>query len=62
MTPAITDLAADIYDDRAFDRLPSLADALEETKCDDPNVLNHLRGDGLHVKGCWADDLVLGKE
>ena len=25
-------------------------------------VLNHCRGDGPHVRGCWVVDLVLGKE
>jgi len=55
-------LARTIYEDRAFDRLPILADALEETGCDNADVLNHLRGDGLHMRGCWVVDLVLGRE
>jgi hypothetical protein len=55
-------LASALYADRAFDRLPILADALEEVGCDQPNILNHCRGPGPHVRGCWAVDLVLGKE
>jgi hypothetical protein len=55
-------LAQGIYDDRAFDRLPILADALEEAGCADDALLEHLRGPGWHVRGCWAVDLVLGKE
>jgi hypothetical protein len=55
-------LAAGIYTDRAFDRLPILADAIEEAGCDQPDILNHCRGPGPHVRGCWAVDLVLGKE
>lgn len=41
---------------------PLLADALEETGCDDHEIMNHLRGPNTHVKGCWAVDLILGKE
>jgi hypothetical protein len=54
-------LAQAIYDDRAFDRLPILADALEEAGCTDADILNHCRRPGEHVRGCWAIDLVLGK-
>jgi hypothetical protein len=54
-------LAAAIYDDRAFDRLPVLADALEDAGCADAEVLGHCRAGGEHVRGCWAVDLVLGK-
>jgi hypothetical protein len=39
-----------------------LADALEESGCDNADILGHLRGDGDHVRGCWAVDLILGKE
>jgi hypothetical protein len=42
-------------------RLAVLADALEEAGCTDAGVLNHLRGPGPHVRGCWAVDLCLGK-
>ena len=54
-------LASAIYAERAFDRLPILADALEEAGCDHPDVLVHCRGPGPHVRGCWVVDLVLGK-
>ena len=55
-------LAAGVYEERAFDRLPILADALEEAGCDSADVLNHLRGLGPHARGCWVVDGVLGKE
>ena len=42
-------------------RLAVLADALEEAGCTDAGVLNHLRGPGPHVRGCWVIDLCLGK-
>ena len=43
------------------DLMPILADALEESGCDDAEVLDHCRGPGPHVRGCWVADLVLGK-
>ncbi len=55
-------LAQGVYDDRAFERLPVLADALEDAGCADNDVLTHLRYDTHHCRGCWAVDLLLGKE
>jgi hypothetical protein len=46
----------------AFIRLPELADAMQKAGCDSEEILNHLRGIGPHVRGCWALDLVRGKE
>jgi hypothetical protein len=59
---AVPKLAAGIYDERAFDRLPLLADALEDAGCADATILGHCRGSGEHVRGCWAVDLVLRRE
>jgi hypothetical protein len=61
LTSTVVSLAAGIYQDRAFDRSPILADALEDAGCDNADILTHLRSDGPHVRGCWALDLVLGK-
>lgn len=58
----IPKLAQTIYDDRAFDRLPILADALEEAGCTNADMLDHCRQPGEHVRGCWVIDLILGKE
>jgi len=41
--------------------LPELAAALEANGCRDADLLDHLRGPGPHVRGCWVLDLVLGK-
>ena len=60
-TSDVMALARGIYDKRAFDQVPILADALHGAGCDNDDVLNHCRGDGLHVRGCWVVDLVLGK-
>jgi hypothetical protein len=54
-------LAVAIHSDRAFDRLPILADALEDDGLADPGLLDHLRHGSQHALGCWALDLVLGR-
>ena len=55
-------LAQGIDADRAFDRMPILADALQDAGCDNPDVLNHCRDPhATHVRGCWVLDLLLGK-
>jgi hypothetical protein len=63
----VTSLATAAYDERILPsgeldpaRLAVLSDALEEAGCDDPDILNHLRSSGPHVRGCWAVDLILG--
>jgi hypothetical protein len=60
-TSTVTALAHGIYVDRAFDRLPIFADALQDTGCNHDDLLNHCRGSGPHARGCWVVDLVLGK-
>ena len=62
LTSDAVSLARQMYDTREFSAMPILADALQDAGCDNPDVLNHCRGDGLHVRGCWVVDLVLGKE
>ncbi len=54
VTETVLLLARGIAADRAFDRLPILADALEDAGCDNFALLNHLRSDGDHAEGCWA--------
>jgi len=61
LTPTVLLLAAGIYADRAHDRLPILADALQEAGCEHSDLLAHCHSDGQHVRGCWAVDLLLGK-
>jgi hypothetical protein len=57
----VVKLAQGIYEERAFHRLPILADALEDAGCTDPELLGHLRGPGVHARGCWAVDFLTGK-
>jgi hypothetical protein len=54
-------IADGIHHDQAFDRLPVLADALEEHDLTDIPILDHLRSGGPHARGCWALDLILGR-
>lgn len=42
--------------------LPILGDALEDAGCTDTSILSHLRSPGPHVRGCWALDLLCGRE
>jgi hypothetical protein len=62
LTAKVKTLAQTIYTDRTFDQMPILGDALEEAGCANPEILGHCRRPGPHVRGCWALDLVLGKE
>jgi hypothetical protein len=55
-------IAKQMYESRDFTAMPILADALQDAGCDNDDVLNHCRGPGPHVRGCWVVDLVLGKE
>lgn len=89
-SPTAARIAQSAYENRDWDALPILADALEDAGCPaevpcplHPSasfwpadicqhchgrlvltnpILEHLRGPGPHVRGCWALDLVLGKE
>ena len=67
-TSTAMSLATAIYEDRLmpsalFDnlRMAVLGDALEEAGCTDADILQHCRGPGPHVRGCWVVDLLLGK-
>ncbi len=53
-------LAHKIYDNRAFECMPILADALEEAGCEETSILNHCRDGNHHVLGCWVLDSLLG--
>jgi len=61
-TDTALSLARGMYESRDFSAMPILADALQDAGCDGDDILSHCRSDGPHVRGCWAVDLVLGKE
>jgi hypothetical protein len=55
-------LAGQMYESRDFSAMPILADALQDAGCDNEVILMHCRdAKQVHVRGCWAVDLVLGK-
>ena len=58
----VVNLAKTIYEDRRWELMPILGDALEDALCDNADILEHCRGPGPHVRGCWVVDLILGKE
>jgi hypothetical protein len=59
----VAQLAGGIYEDRAYDRMPVLGDALEEAGCTSKEILEHCRQDpAVHVRGCWVVDLCLDKK
>ena len=61
-TSTVLALVAQMYESRDFSPMPILADALQDAGCDNPDVLDHCRGPGSHVRGCWLVDQILGKE
>ena len=58
----IPSIAHTIYEERRFQDLPILADALEEAGCTNADILYHCRQPEEHVRGCWVVDLLLGKQ
>jgi hypothetical protein len=69
LTATVANLATAAYEERTLPsgeldnaRLAILADALEESGCDNADILGHLRSPGPHVRGCHVLDFLLGKE
>jgi hypothetical protein len=46
----------------AFERIPELVDVLEDAGCPDDDLVNHCRQPGAHARGCWAIELLAGKD
>lgn len=68
-TPDVLAIASRIYDDRDWDAMPMLADALQEAGCEDARVLEWLRGetdcgacrgDGIYIPAENEDPAVVG--
>jgi hypothetical protein len=60
--PEVVHFGRTIYEQRAFEWLPELADILEEQGCSNVDILTHCRQPSEHVLGCWVLDMVLGHE
>jgi len=58
----VRSLAQAIYEERRFEGMPVLADALQEAGCSADQILSHCRGPNDHVLGCWVLDLFLDRE
>jgi hypothetical protein len=59
---SVVRLARLIYEERRFELMPELGDALEEAGCRDEDILGHCRQQGgVHARGCWVLDLLLKK-
>jgi hypothetical protein len=58
----VVHMAQAIYEERRFEDLPILADALEEAGCDNEIILWHCREPAEHARGCWVLDAILGKK
>jgi hypothetical protein len=54
----VTDLAARIAREQAWDDLPVLGDALESEGCDDAALLAHCHAPGPHAGRCWVIDRI----
>lgn len=62
-TDTVLTLARQMDETAEYSALPILADALQDAGCDNDDLLTHCRDKGqAHVRGCWAVDLVLGRE
>ncbi|WP_227254551.1 hypothetical protein [Frigoriglobus tundricola] len=62
LAPSVTALVRQMYESWDFTAIPVLADALEDAGCGNDDILNHCRGPGPHVRGCWVVDALLNKE
>jgi hypothetical protein len=61
LTSTVVDLTTTIYDERAFEQMPILADALMDAGCVSEEIIGHCRGEGPHVRGCWVIDRSQGR-
>ena len=61
LASTVTALTQGMSDSQDLATMPILADALQALDAI-VNVLDHCRGPGPHVRGCWVVGLVLGKK
>lgn len=61
-TSNVLGVARHCYEERRFDNLPILADALADAACTHADILAHCRQPGEHARGCWVLDLLLGRK
>jgi hypothetical protein len=62
-TSTVVALARTMDDTGDFSAVPILADALQDAACDDEVILDRCRApSGVHCRGNWVVDFVLGRE
>ena len=57
----VLSLAKSIYEERCFERMAVLGDALAKAGCSNLDIISHCHSEKIHVRGCWVLDLVLAK-
>jgi hypothetical protein len=62
LTSTVVAVAQQMYESRDFSAMPILADALQDAGCSNEAILDHCRGSGPHVRGCWVVDGCLSRE
>jgi hypothetical protein len=67
LTETVLSLATVAYEERSLSsgeldnsRLAIIADSLQEAGCTNADILEHLRSNGVHIRGCWVLDLIRG--
>lgn len=60
-TTEVVRMADEIDTTGGFDHVPELGETLQRAGCDDERLLSHCLNNAVHVRGCWAVDLLTGK-
>ena len=59
LTSDVVALARGVQSEATIDRLPILADALQDAGCGDPLVIEHLQTCPDHAPSCWVVEMIL---
>lgn len=60
-TDSVLAIAQSIYNERKFDDMGILGDALQESGCNNETIIQHCQRDH-HLRGCWLIDSLIGKD
>ncbi len=58
-TSTVIAMAKEMLATQDFSGMPILADALQDSGCDVPEILEHCRSEKPHFRGCWVLDQIL---
>lgn len=62
LTELVKEMASGIYTNSSFEQMPELGALLARAGCTSSALLDHCNEAPQHYRGCWALDLILGKE